>query len=182
MTQRKITAPLFRLAPLMGQQLSLAHKEIHRILKKSLAEFVSERLADSVNKELLTVFKQIADMGHSIVLDDSMLIEGIEVKVSKTNKGELDISCLTNFYPYPRHPIHKGDVTPLGVFKAFDLYIARQSTLPPTYVARYGGGASDYYSLNPDTVQKGLPDGQPSEVFDAFNRRVNLLESFLKTP
>jgi hypothetical protein len=79
-----------------------------------------------------------------------------------------------------QHARHPGDVVELGPFEDFDLYVAGQSPLPPTLVARYGDAPADYMTFNPALTGRGSVRHYGAHFVEAL-RRADELRIDLKT-
>ncbi len=86
------------------------------------------------------IFERSRGYGEKWTLFEGMVITGAHVFAMD---GQVSFKWCTAFHPGPRYAGQHGRVDPLGYFGRYDLYMLRQGSLPPIFIARYGEDASD---------------------------------------
>lgn len=115
-------------------------------------------------------FQELQFNDDVLMLADGMAIKNLIPNIDPQNHS-LNISVKTDFFPAPRYGYHEGDTIILGFFDKYDLYVAMQSPLPSTLIAKYGANPEDYLSCNPYMIDIE----KQSKMFVEAMRRASII-------
>jgi hypothetical protein len=107
---------------------------------------------------------------------DGAVLTGYDVAIDH-ERSSLGLTPRTEFLPSHRYrPVGTTSESriALGFCGKFDLWVVKQEPRPPTIIARYGDGADDYLSANPEILGLAIVR-QIGEPFPEALRRLVML-------
>lgn len=144
-------------------------KKLARKLEQFKFSVVSEKTRFQMDEIIRETFTEMKQRGQRMVPFEGMEVIGADTVDGPTNDA-VSLKWKTVAYGRTRFDHPFADHVVLGFYNEYDLYLAKQDLLPPTFIARYGNGPEDYSSYNPSILGVSNISEHGWHFFQAYQR------------
>jgi hypothetical protein len=141
--------------------------QFEQAVQHELREFYGEQLTHLTMARCNEKIRRYILEAYAYNRSYCMPFDGIRIVAGETyaEGSSLGINYITEFMPHQRWGNVHPDWVPLGFFKGYDLYYAKQDPLTPTLIAKFGINLSEFETYNPFLIDDAPPTDELNTAF-----------------